>query len=49
MPRYKIEIDAPDDVWSVGELDAIADEVYSLLTENMCPGSDNIRVNAKYD
>jgi len=49
MPKYVIEIDAPDDVWSVKELDDIADGVYALLTQDVIPGADNISVSAKYN
>lgn len=49
MPRYKIEIDAPDAVLSIPELDDLADKVYDLLADNITPGSDCITVEAMYD
>lgn len=49
MPRYRIEIDAPDTIMTDGDLDRLADHVYDYLTKDSEPGSDNIDVHAQYN
>lgn len=49
MPRYKIIIDAPDHIYSIPDLDRLADRVYDLVVGDVHPGTDNVTVEAKYD
>lgn len=49
MPRYTIEVDAPDAILDRQGLDSLEDVVYDYLVDGLDASVESIDVYAKYD